>query len=122
MKLKGVKTEVVLDNGSDRFILTKPWLQNYSAVLGNPSITIVPNSHRINLADPQYSIETISFVKISISFFAYDGLNLRDLVFFVVEQDVGQPIIGLSELEELGLDPKSTSNRLSHERTVSDNY
>jgi hypothetical protein len=47
-------------------------------------------------------------------------LNLQDRTFFVVDQDIAHPIVGHSELAELGLDPQSTLDRLRFSRDTGD--
>jgi hypothetical protein len=59
----------------------------------------------VNIAtvDPTKNIQTNAFVEMSITFKVYQDLNMKSRTFFVVEQDIGLPIIGHYELAELGV-------------------
>jgi transposase InsO family protein len=85
-----------------------------------PQVIPLDRKHDISLADPNVKIHTDGYVLLTITFQAYDSLTLRDRTFFVVQQDVGQPIIGHHELEELGIDPNSTLERLTFSSTTPD--
>ena len=117
LKLNGVKVLVLLDDGSDRSILSRSWLATFQA--NHHQGTEIPEQQlqtqkTIALADPKHRLTTSSYVELDITFPVYDNLFLRRRKFFVVDQAIGAPIIGHSELSEIGVDAKSTLSRLSY--------
>ena len=119
IKLDGVDSEVLLDNGSDRSLISERWLREFEKSYNKKlDIFKLDDSVLIRTVDPTKTIETDSYTKLSLTFKIYQDLHLRERVFFIVKQDIGIPIIGHSELSEIGIDPISTIERLS---TVSNN-
>jgi hypothetical protein len=111
--LNGKEMDVLLDNGSDRSIISKKCLMELQSKGMQIELNSI-NPVEITLADPSARIHTASYVKIHITLKVYENLTLRDRIFYVVEQDVERPIVGHSELAELGIDPNSTLERLSY--------
>ena len=115
VRLNNRLVPVILDDGSDRSIVSQAWLHEFQRLYnGDIPLFALQEEREITLADPQYCITTSSYIELDISFPVYDNLFLRQRQFFVVDQDIGVPIIGHSELEEIGIDPKSTLDRLSY--------
>ncbi len=114
VKLDGIKCNVILDDGSDRSLISKQWLENFQNSY-NRKVTIFPLEKTVDIVtvDPEKSIQTKSYVEMSITFKVYEDLNMKSRTFFVVEQDIGLPIIGHHELAEIGIDPLSTMERIS---------
>jgi len=114
LQLNNIATNVLLDNGSDRSLISQGWLNRFQRSNNlNLEISNLKDSIAIRLADQETEIQTDSFVLLSLTFNVYDNLHLRNRMFFIVQNDIGIPIIGNSELSEIGIDPISTLDRLS---------
>jgi hypothetical protein len=114
VKLNGINCNVLLDDGSDRSLVSRSWLENFQMKY-NRKLNIFELDKTIHIAtvDPTKTIRTNSYIEMSITFKIYQDLNLKSRTFFVVEEDIGLPIIGHHEMAEIGIDPKSTIQRLS---------
>jgi hypothetical protein len=112
--LNQAETKVLLDNGSDRSLISMEWIKDYNKFNNIPLQVIkLSQPKNILLADASTTMETTGYVELDISFKLYDNLRMKKCQFFVVQEKLELPIIGLSELAEIGLDPKSTIDRLS---------
>ena len=121
VKINKIECKVILDDGSDRSLVSRIWIDRFQRQ-HNFSIEklFLDEQRQIQLADQATHIHTECYVRLSLTFHLYDNLNLRNRQFFVVDEDIGYPIIGHSELEELGIDPKSTLQRMQYSDSAND--
>ena len=110
----GIEVEPLFDNGSDRSLVSLKWVQQFQREYTgkSPSIIELENSIQIKLLDPRQIIETKSYVEFDLTFKIYDNLFLRKRKFFIIQEDIGVPLVGHNELAEIGIDTKSTLERL----------
>lgn len=111
--LNGVSVQVTLDDGSDRSIVSQRWLDDFRESHHHINAIQLATQQKILLADKKTIIRSNSYIVANLTLNIYQGLHLRNRKFFVVLEDIGNPIIGHSELEELGIDTKSVIERLS---------
>jgi hypothetical protein len=114
IKMMGHSVNVILDDGSDRSLVSRSWLHRFKENHQDLHLQEykLDKKHNIALTDPTVKIDTEGYVMLSLQLPAYEGLNIRNIKFFIVNQDIGMPIIGHSELHELGIHPLSTLERL----------
>src|SRR5690606_17139429 len=96
-------------------IVSESWLNNFQQMQQTVlEVQHFPKPYSIKLADNDTIIELNASVRLTISFHLYAQLNLKNREFFIVHEQIEQPIIGFSELSELGIDPVSTLERLAY--------
>jgi hypothetical protein len=89
IKLNGVECEVLLDNGSDRSLISETWLKEFEKNYGQ-KVHIYELEKTVSIAtvDPSKTIETSSYALMSMTFRVYQDLRLRERTFFIVKQDI----------------------------------
>lgn len=113
VELERIPVEVLLDEASDGSLVQSNWLNQFIRSNNlNLNIETLEEEIIILLADNKTEITTNSRVQMSISFDLYDKLHLRNRWFYITEAHIGNPIIGFPELHEIGVDAKSTLDRL----------
>lgn len=107
IKLNGRPHEVLLDDGADRSMISRR-----DVPPGAIEVALI-EPIKVLLGDETSFMETSSYTELDIEIPLYDGLFLKGSPFFILEQDLSNPIVGHSELIKLGIDVKSTLDRLN---------